>query len=214
MDRIRVLIADDHPVVRQGLRTFLELQDDIEIVGEAADGEQAVALVEQLVPDVVLMDLVMPNVDGIEAIRRVRAKSPATKVIVLTSFADDRMVFPAVKAGAAGYLLKDAKPQELVTAIRTVYRGEALLHPTIAAKLMQEYAEGGPGATAKSLTERELEVLRHLARGMSNKEIAEALVLSEKTVKTHVSNILQKLHLADRTQAALYAVKQGLAELE
>src|SRR3990170_1424126 len=162
MDCIRVLIADDHPVVRQGLRTFLELQDDIEIVGEAADGERAVALVEQLVPDVVLMDLVMPNVDGIEAIRRVRAKSPTTKVIVLTSFADDRMVFPAVKAGAAGYLLKDAKPQELVTAIRTVYRGEALLHPTIAAKLMQEYAEGGPGATAKSLTERELEVLRHL----------------------------------------------------
>jgi NarL family two-component system response regulator LiaR len=214
MERIRVLIADDHPVVRQGLRTFLELQDELEIVGEAADGAEAVARVEELVPDVVLMDLMMPGVDGIEATRRIRAVSPATKVLALTSFADDQMVFPAVKAGAAGYLLKDVQPQELVAAIRAVHRGEALLHPAVAAKLMQEVAQGRPGGAAESLTERELEVLRLIARGMSNKEIAGALVLAEKTVKTHVSNILQKLHLADRTQAALYAVKQGLARQE
>jgi len=214
VERIRVLLADDHPVVRQGLRTFLELQDDLEIVGEAAAGEEAVAKVDELVPDVVLMDLVMPKLDGIEAIRQVRARSPATKVIVLTSFADDSKVFPAVKAGAAGYLLKDAQPQELVNAIRTVYRGEALLHPAIAAKLMHELAEGRERSAGESLTKREMDVLRLIARGMANKEIADALVISEKTVKTHVSNILQKLHLADRTQAALYAVKQGLVELE
>ncbi len=214
MERISVLIADDHPVVRQGLRTFLELQDDMEIVGEAGDGEEAVAKVQQLLPDVVLMDLVMPRLGGIEAIRHVRAVSPSSKVIVLTSFDDDEMVFPSVKAGAAGYLLKDARPQELAEAIRTVHRGEALLHPTIAAKLMQEFAHDKPRATGETLTERELEVLRHIARGMSNKEIARELTISEKTVKTHVSNILAKLHLADRTQAALYAVRQGLAELE
>ena len=214
MERISVLIADDHPVVRQGLRTFLELQDDMEIVGEAGDGEEAVAKVQQLLPDVVLMDLVMPRLGGIEAIRQVRAVSPSSKVIVLTSFDDDEMVFPSVKAGAAGYLLKNARPQELAEAIRTVHRGEALLHPTIAAKLMQEFAHDKPRATGETLTERELEVLRHIARGMANKEIARELTISEKTVKTHVSNILAKLHLADRTQAALYAVRQGLAELE
>lgn len=214
MDRISVLIADDHPVVRQGLRTFLELQDDMEIVGEAGDGEEAVAKVQQLLPDVVLMDLVMPRLGGIEAIRQVRAVSPSSKVIVLTSFDDDEMVFPSVKAGAAGYLLKDARPQELAEAIRTVHRGEALLHPTIAAKLMQEFAHDKPRATGETLTKRELEVLRHIARGMANKEIARELTLSEKTVKTHVSNILAKLHLADRTQAALYAVREGLADSE
>lgn len=214
MERITVLIADDHPVVRQGLRTFLELQEDMEIVGEACDGEEAVERAQQLLPDVVLMDLVMPGVDGIEATRRIRSLSPSTKVIALTSFADDDKVFPSVKAGAAGYLLKDVRPQDLADAIRTVHRGEALLHPAVAAKLMQEFAEGKPRAPGEGLTERELDVLRLVARGMSNKEIAGALVLSEKTVKTHVSNILQKLHLADRTQAALYAVRQGLAELE
>ncbi len=214
MEPISVLIVDDHPVVRQGLRTFLDLQADMEIVAEAGDGEEAVAKAQQHLPDVVLMDLVMPGVDGIEATRRIRALSPSTKVIALTSFADDANVFPTVKAGAAGYLLKDAQPQELAEAIRRVHRGEALLHPAVAAKLMQEVAQERPRAPGEQLTERELEVLRHVARGMSNKEIAEALVLSEKTVKTHVSNILQKLHLADRTQAALFAVKQGLAELE
>ena len=211
-DKIRVLIADDHPVVRQGLRTFLELQDDIEIVAEATDGGDAVAKVRELKPDVVLMDLVMPQLDGIEAIRQVREVSPTSKVIVLTSFDDREKVYLSVKAGAAGYLLKDADPQELAEAIRTVQRGDALLNPSIAAKLMQEVAEGGPRAAGETLTERELEVLRHLARGMSNKEIAGALVLSEKTVKTHVSNILGKLQVADRTQAALFAVREGLAD--
>ena len=213
-ERITVLIVDDHPVVRQGLRTFLELQEDLEIVGEAGDGEAAVAEVERLLPDVVLMDLRMPGVDGIEATRRIRSISPSTRVIALTSFTDDETVFPAVKAGAAGYLLKDVRPQDLAEAIRTVHRGEGLLHPTIAAKLMQDIAQDKPRGPGQDLTQRELEVLQHIARGMSNREIAEALVLSEKTVKTHVSNVLQKLHLADRTQAALYAVKEGLAELD
>ena len=213
-ERISVLIADDHPVVRQGLRTFLELQEDMEIVGEAAGGEEAVALVQELLPDVVLMDLVMPGVDGVEATRRIRDVSPATKVIALTSFTDDETVFASIKAGAAGYLLKDVRPQALSDAIRTVHRGEALLHPTIAAKLMQEFAQRDKRSAKDPLTEREHDVLRHIARGMSNKEIAAALVLSEKTIKTHVSNILQKLHLADRTQAALYAVKEGLVKLE
>ena len=213
-ERISVLIADDHPVVRQGLRTFLELQEDMEIVGEAAGGEEAVALVQELLPDVVLMDLVMPGVDGVEATRRIRDVSPATKVIALTSFTDDETVFASIKAGAAGYLLKDVRPQALSEAILTVHRGEALLHPTIAAKLMQEFAQRDKRSAKDPLTEREHDVLRHIARGMSNKEIAAALVLSEKTIKTHVSNILQKLHLADRTQAALYAVKEGLVKLE
>jgi NarL family two-component system response regulator LiaR len=210
MERISVLLADDHPVVRQGLRTFLELQPDLEVAGEAADGEEAVAGAEALVPDVVLMDLVMPRLDGVEAIRRIRDASPSTKVIVLTSYLDDEKIFPAVKAGAAGYLLKDAAPQELAEAIRAAARGEALMHPAVASKLMQEFARGDH--RADELTERELDVLRLLARGLSNKVIARELHVSEKTVKTHVSNILAKLHLADRTQAALYAVRHGLVE--
>ena len=214
-DAIRVLIVDDHAVVRQGLRAFLQTQDDIDIAGEAADGEEAVRRVRELVPDVVLMDLVMPKLDGIAAIREIRSLSPSTKVIVLTSFADDEKVFAAVKAGAAGYLLKDVRPQELGEAIRVVNRGEALLHPTVAAKLMQEVAESGRReASPDSLTDREMDVLRLIARGMSNKEIALELGVAEKTVKTHVSNILQKLHLADRTQAALYAVRERLVDLE
>ncbi len=214
MESIRVLIADDHPVVRRGLRTFLELQDDIDVVGEASDGEEAVERVRDLLPDVALVDLVMPQLDGIEAIRRIRALSPSTKVIVLTSFVDDDKVFPAVKAGAAGYLLKDVEPDALLEAIRKVYRGEALIHPAIAAKLMAELSDQGQRPSDQGLTERELDVLRLLARGISNKEIASELFISEKTVKTHVSNILAKLHLADRTQAALYAVRQKLVELE
>lgn len=213
-DTIGVLIVDDHAVVRQGLRAFLELQDDVEIVGEASDGEEAVGSVERLLPDVVLMDLVMPRMDGIEAIRRIRQVSPSTKVIVLTSFAEDQKVFGSVKAGAAGYLLKDVQPQELGQAIRTVYRGEALLHPAIATKLMQEIAHGHRPDTSDLLTQRELEVLGLIARGMSNREIAGDLTLAEKTVKTHVSNILQKLHLADRTQAALYAVRKRLVDVD
>ncbi len=214
-DAIRVLIVDDHAVVRQGLQAFLQTQDDVDVVGEAADGEEAVRQVRELVPDVVLMDLVMPKLDGIAAIGEMRALSPSTKVIVLTSFADDEKVFAAVKAGAAGYLLKDVQPQELGEAIRTVYRGAAQLHPTVAAKLMQEVAESGrQPAALDSLTDREMDVLRLIARGMSNKEIALELGVAEKTVKTHVSNILQKLHLADRTQAALYAVRERLVDLD
>ena len=170
-ETVRVLIADDHAVVRQGLRAFLDAHSGIDVVGEAADGEQAVALAEQLLPDVVLMDVVMPGMDGIDATRRVRATSPTTKVIVLTSFADEDKVFPAVKAGAAGYLLKDVEPSELGDAIRRVHGGEGLLHPSVAAKLMREYAER-PADDTEPLTDRELEVLRLLARGLPNKQIA------------------------------------------
>ena len=212
-DVIAVLIADDHPVVRHGLRTFLETQDGLEVVGEAADGAEAVELVERLLPDVVLMDVVMPGLDGVEATRRIRGLSPSTKVIVLTSFDDDEKVFPSIKAGAAGYLLKDVHPQDLADAIRRVQRSEALLAPSVAAKLMQEVA-GERAPSNGGLTERELDVLRLIARGLSNKLIARELIVSEKTVKTHVSNILAKLHLADRTQAALYAVRERLVELE
>ena len=212
-DTISLLIVDDHEVVRQGLRTFLELQEDVEIVGEAANGREALGLVESLLPDVVLMDLVMPEMDGIEAIRRIRSISPSTKVIVLTSFADDDKVFGSVKAGAAGYLMKDVRPHDLAVAIRTVHIGGALLHPEIATKLMQEFAQGNRRTDVEALTQRELQVLRLIAGGMANKEIAAELTIAEKTVKTHVSNILQKLHLADRTQAAVYAVRERLVDI-
>jgi len=212
-DRIGVLIADDHPVVRHGLRAFLQLQEDLDIVGEAGDGLEAVAQVEKLRPDVVLLDLVMPRMDGIEAIRQIRQASPSTKVIVLTTFADDEKVFPAVRAGAAGYLLKDVEPRDLAEAIRTVNRGQGLLHPMIASKLMHEFAgEQERMDIIEALTEREMDVLKLIAQGKSNREIAREFVLSEKTVKTHVSNILAKLRLADRTQAALYAVRNRLVE--
>jgi NarL family two-component system response regulator LiaR len=212
--RIRVLICDDHAIVRQGLQTFLELQDDIEIVGQAADGEHAVAQALKLRPDVVLMDVVMPQVDGIEAIRRIRAEDQEMQIIVLSSFSDDAQIFPAIRAGASGYLMKDVSPQELAKAIRMARAGEPLLHPDIARRLMEEVSSAAnPERTDLArLTEREVEVLRLVAHGRSNKEIAQDLVLSEKTVKTHVSNILQKLHLADRTQAALFAVRQRLVE--
>jgi DNA-binding NarL/FixJ family response regulator len=215
--KIRVAIADDHAVVRQGLRTFLELQDDVEVVGEAADGEEAVELVASTEPDVVLLDLVMPRLDGIEAIRRIRARCPATRILVLTSFADDHTVLPAVRAGAAGYLLKDVQPLELVAAIRTVHAGEALLAPAVATMLVEQLAaeDGADGASTEApagprLTPRELEVLAELARGRANKAIAFELGVSERTVKTHVSNILAKLGFTDRTQAAVYAVEHGL----
>jgi DNA-binding NarL/FixJ family response regulator len=214
---IRVAIADDHAVVRQGLRTFLELQDDVEVVGEAADGAEAVELVERTEPDVVLLDLVMPRIDGIEAIRQIRARCPATRILVLTSFADDRTVLPAVRAGAAGYLLKDVQPPELVGAIRTVHAGEALLAPAVATMLVEQLAAedgangaGGDEPAGPHLTPRELEVLAELARGRANKAIAFDLGVSERTVKTHVSNILGKLGFTDRTQAAVYAVEHGL----
>ena len=212
---IRVLIADDHGVVREGLRAFLALQDDVEVVGEAADGEEAVSAVERLTPDVALVDLVMPRVDGIEAIRRIRAIRPETRVIVLTSFVDEDKMLPAVRAGASGYLLKDVQPQDLVGAIRTVHGGGTLLHPTVVEELVREVSRDAARAPADNpLTEREREVLALIARGRANKAIAFELGVAEKTVKTHVSNILAKLNLTDRTQAALYAVREGLVDPE
>jgi NarL family two-component system response regulator LiaR len=207
-----VLIVDDHGVVRQGLRTYLELLDDMEVVGEAGNGFEALAQVRQLQPDVVLMDLVMPEMDGIEATRQISVISPSTRVIVLTSFADDEKVFPAIKAGAAGYLLKDVSPPDLANAIRAVQAGETHLHPDITKKLVAQLASPKPDRepVPDDLTPRELEVLRLIAQGMSNRQIALALSISEKTVKTHVSHILSKLHLADRTQAAIYAHRHGV----
>ena len=208
--RISVLLVDDHAVVRQGLRAFLSLQDDIDVVGEASDGQEAVGMVKELLPDVVLMDLIMPNMGGIQATREVRRLSPGTQVLVLTSFAEDDKVFPAIKAGAMGYQMKDVSPVELADAIRAVHRGDTPLHPEIAKKLMREFADPARRTLQREdLTEREQEVLSLVAQGMSNRDIAERLVLSPKTVKTHVSNILSKLHLADRTQAAIYALRQG-----
>jgi two-component system, NarL family, response regulator LiaR len=208
---IRVLIADDHAVVRQGLRTFLELQDDIEVVGDVADGAAAVERTLDRGPDVVLMDLVMPGIGGVEAIRMIRERRPEVRVLVLTSFGEDEQIFPAVTAGAAGYLLKDVEPQELVRAIRAAHEGEALLHPAVAARLMEEFSSGqGPRSAESSLTAREREVLELIARGLPNKLIARELGIAEKTVKTHVSAILSKLGVTDRTQAALYAVRNGL----
>jgi DNA-binding NarL/FixJ family response regulator len=209
---IRVFLADDHPVVRQGLRTFLDSRDGIEVVGEAGDADTAVAAVEQQKPDVVLMDLVMPGIGGVAAIELIRERAPETRVLVLTSFASGDQVIPAVQAGAAGYLLKDVEPAGLEAAIRLVHEGEALLDPQIAGRVMEEVARPSPGGDISLLTPREREVLRLLARGMSNRELADALVVSEKTVKTHVSNILMKLGVHDRTQAALLAVREGLVD--
>ncbi|URM91867.1 response regulator transcription factor [Streptomyces sp. MRC013] len=208
---IRVLLVDDHQVVRRGLRTFLEVQDDIEVVGEAADGAEGVARTEELRPDVVLMDVKMPGTDGIEALRRLRELGNPAKVLIVTSFTEQRTVVPALRAGAAGYVYKDVDPDALAGAIRSVHAGHVLLQPEVAGALLsQDGANGGAGGRGGTLTEREREVLGLIADGRSNREIARALVLSEKTVKTHVSNILMKLDLADRTQAALWAVRHGL----
>jgi NarL family two-component system response regulator LiaR len=212
---IRLLIADDHTIVREGLRALFATEPGIEVVGEAADGEQAVDLARRLQPDVVLLDMVMPRKDGLSAIPAIRAHSPAARILVLTSFAEDDKVFPAIKAGALGYLLKDSSPAELLQAIRSVHQGEASLHPTIARMLIKELNRPPAGPpTAEPLTEREVEVLRLVAQGLSNDDIAARLVVSERTVRTHVSNILDKLHLANRTQATLYALKQGIASLD
>ncbi|HLB75716.1 MAG TPA: response regulator transcription factor [Candidatus Limnocylindria bacterium] len=208
-ERIRVLLVDDHAVVRQGLRSFLELQPDIEVVGEAAGARDGVELAARLSPDVVLMDLLMPDEDGVDAIRALRDVAPRVRVLVLTSYLDDTHVFAAVQAGAAGYLLKDVQPDALTDGIRQVSQGLAVLHPTIAARLMNR--TGRPPSLA-DFTQRERDVLKLLAEGLSNKEIAGRLFISEKTVKTHVSNVLQKLGVADRTQAALLAVRQRLVE--
>ena len=211
MDRVSVLVVDDHSIVRQGLRSFLELQPDIEIIGEAADGLEAVSMAQEKLPDVVLMDLFMPRMDGIQATREIVRLSPRTQVLILTSFAGDEQVFPAIKAGAMGYQMKDVSPTELAEAIRAVHRGETPLHPEIAKKLMREFTAPVENSLSREdLTDREIEVLSLIAQGLSNRDIAERLFLSPKTVKTHVSNILSKLHLADRTQAAIYALKKGL----
>ena len=213
--KIKVLIVDDHQVVRQGLRTFLELQEDILVVGEAGDGQSAVEMVRQLNPNIVLMDLVMPRLDGISATRQVKSLGSDVKVIALTSFTEDDKVFPAIQAGASSYLLKDVSPDDLVEAIRAVYRGEARLHPDIARKLMEQVAHQTPSpreSHVDDLTERELDVINLVAHGFNNQEIANELVISEKTVKTHISNILSKLQLEDRTQLAIYAIKKGLVD--
>ncbi len=226
-DVIRVLIVDDHAVVRQGLRTFLELSGQLQdgsapglplqVVGEAANGLTAIELASSTQPDVILLDLVMPEMDGIQAIPRLRACSPASRILVLTSFAEDDRILPAIQAGAQGYLLKDIAPQALVQAIRGAFAGEVQLHPTAAKKLMAVAAHAPSRAEARQpeesspgLTDRELEVVGLIAAGLSNRAIAERLVVSEKTVKTHVGNILNKLDLEDRTQVAIYAFRHGL----
>jgi NarL family two-component system response regulator LiaR len=213
-ESIRVFIADDHPIVRRGIRDLLNTEPDIEVVGEAQDGIQLLEQVGEVEPDIILMDLIMPGMDGIEATRRVRDAHPQVRVLVLTSFATDDKVFPAIKAGATGYLIKDTGPEELLRAIHQVYRGQPTLHPEIAQKLLREIAStGDQPASPDHLTEREVEVLKLVAQGLSNQEIAEKLVVSVATVYTHVSNILAKLHLASRTQAALYALREGYATL-
>ncbi|MEC0248585.1 response regulator transcription factor [Paenibacillus chitinolyticus] len=214
--KIRILLADDHAVVRKGLQMFLATQPDLELAGEASDGRQALEMIASLSPDVVLMDLNMPGLNGIEAAEIIKRDHPRVKVIVLTSFSDQDHVLPAVRAGARGYLLKDIEPDELVRAIRRVHAGQVELHPEAAGKLMnsiafaEEVQAAGAASPLEELTKREAQVLKLIASGMSNKEIGEALFISEKTVKTHVSHVLDKLGLADRTQAAILAVKHGL----
>ncbi len=212
---IRVLVADDHAIVRKGIRAVLEIVPGIEVVGEAENGRDAVYRAEQLRPDVILMDLVMPEMDGIEAIRRIKDRQAEARILVLTTFAGEDKIFPAIKAGALGYHLKDSRPEELVQAIREVYRGESSLHPVIARKVLEELSRPSERPpTRDPLTPREVEVLQLLAQGLENWEIAERLVITEATVRTHVSNITGKLHVASRTQAALYALREGIASLD
>jgi len=222
---IRVLLVDDHAIVRDGIRSLLTTQPDIEVVGEANNGQDAVSMAESLLPDVILMDLVMPGMDGIEAIRRIVDSQPESRILVLTSFSAEDKVFPAIKAGAMGYLLKDCDSEELVRAIHQIFRGESSLHPKIARMLLQEMTTPrGEGVgeppprperpAVDPLTDRELEVLKLVARGRSNREIADELVVAEGTIRTHVSNVLSKLHLASRTQATLFALREGLTSLD
>ena len=211
-DPITILLVDDHKVVRQGVRAFLEIQDDLSVVGEADSGKEGVKLAEQFAPDVILMDLIMPGMDGVEATRLVKNVSPRSQIIMLTSHHQDEHIFPAIRAGALSYLLKDIDPDDLAEAVRKAADGEAVLHPRVAARVVQEI-NGSRSEEINpftELSERELEVLKLIADGMSNAAIAERLIVSVKTVKSHVSNILSKLHLADRTQAAVYAWREGV----
>jgi NarL family two-component system response regulator LiaR len=216
MDAITVMIVDDHEMVRQGASSYLEAQPDITVIAQAGTGEEAIKLAQELVPDVVLMDLVMPGMDGVEATRKVKDVSPRTQIIILTSFHQDEFIFPALQAGAISYLLKDVKASELVEAIRRAARGEATLHPRIAARVIKTFRNLDPQEATPfiTLTEREMEVLKLIAKGYSNERIADELVISMGTVKGHVSNILSKLHLADRTQAAAYAWQEGIVHRE
>jgi NarL family two-component system response regulator LiaR len=215
VEPIRILIVDDHALVRKGLRALLEGKPDLTVVGEATDGQEVVRQVCDLQPDVVLLDLVMPHQDGLTVLPEIRRESPETRVLVLTSFGEDERIFAAIKAGALGYLLKDALPEELVQAIRAVYRGECSLSPSIALKVVRELDSSSSSVTNKdSLTKREVEVLKLLAKGLSNREIGEQLSISERTVGVHVSHILGKLQLANRVQAALYAIRAGVTTLD
>ncbi|MBV9712021.1 MAG: response regulator transcription factor [Ktedonobacteraceae bacterium] len=210
-DKISLLLTDDHAIVRQGIRAFLELQPDLTVIGEADSGEAAVRMAAELVPDIVLMDLVMPGIGGVEATRQVKQASPHSQIIVLTSYHEDEYIFPALRAGALSYVLKDVGPDELANVVRKAARGESILHPRVAARVVQEL-RGTRSDTPNIFTElsdRELDVLRLIADGLSNAEIANKLIISEKTVKGHVSNILSKLHMMDRTQAAVFAWQQG-----
>ena len=212
---IRVLIVDDHQIVRKGLRALLETEPDLDVVGEAADGQEAVEQAVRLQPDVILMDLVMPGLDGVEATRQIMSHRPEAHILVLTSYGSDNKIFPAIKAGALGFLLKDTRPQELVAAIHQAAAGLSALDPVVARRLLREFShDDGDRAPSEPLTEREIEVLRLVARGLSNERIGEQLFISEATVRTHVSNILTKLNLTNRTQAALYALRVGLASLD
>lgn len=214
-DPIRILIADDHAVVRKGLQTLIASEPGMIMVGEAADGIEAVLHARSLKPDVILLDLMMPRLDGLGAIQQIKQENPAARILVLTSFAEDDKVFPAIKAGALGYLLKDSSPDQLLQAIRDSHRGKSSLDPAVAVKLIREINRPSDlPLSADPLTEREINVLKLVAQGRTNQEIAEALVISERTVGNHISSILSKLHLANRTQAALYALREGLAKLE
>ncbi len=209
---IRVLIADDHPVVREGLAGLIAFKSGLEVVGEAEDGVEAVLKAHNLKPDVIVMDLMMPRKDGLEATKEIKQKNPQARILILTSFAEDKKLLQVLEIGALGCLLKDSSPQELVRAIRDVYRDKLTLHPAIARKLIDKYCQPPPAEDL--LTEREVEVLKLVARGLSNRDVAKTLVISEQTVRSHVTNILGKLHLDNRTQAVLYALRKGIAKLD
>jgi two-component system, NarL family, response regulator LiaR len=215
-ESIRILVADDHAVVRKGLQALIKTEEGMEIVGEAENGRDAVALAEQLKPDVILLDLKMPFLDGIEVISQIKDRNLGSRILILTSFADDDHVLPAIKAGALGYLLKDSSPHDLIAAIHHVHNGESSLTPSVALKLVQEVREPTQkaGSAAETLTEREVEVLERVAQGLTNHEIAEDLDIGERTVRNHVGHIFDKLHVANRTQAAVYALREGLATLD